>query len=232
MLLKRKPKDPKNEKYWTEEDEVFSFEYEPDRVLYSNDFEQDLDGWYARTPLPEHYDYNNYKVVVEKTDEEAHSGSHCMKVYGRRESWNGAALDITKYLKPGVFNYEVMVWVKLRPDANPARIRIMSEMYEVGCSIDFPNFEVFDDYCDYRGVLSKFRLPVGSGEDDWDTRYPPNYATSDGWVLLRGKKEINASRYSAVMVYLETYKETNSEENTDVDVNDIYIDDFVLLTGK
>jgi hypothetical protein len=223
--------EERNPLKWTNEDALFDCSYDPSRVLYHNDFETSIGEWVTRTPDPEHFDYGKYEVKAELTDKEFRFGSHCMAVTGRQVSWNGASLDVTKYLKPDIHKYEVMVWVKLPASAKPCRVRIMSETRSRLGEMEIPYFTSLNDYCEHRGVLSKYKLPVGCGPDDWDTRYPPNHSTETGWVLLRGTQEIRVKQNESVFIYIETNNEENTELNEEVDLNDIYIDDFVFLKG-
>ena len=154
--------DPRDSRYWRDDDEIFNYEYDESRILYVNSFENGLDGWQPREPDAGHYDFGKYNVTVELTDEESRSGTKCMKITDRRYNWNGAFLDITSMIRAQVADYEVMVWVKLRPEAKSCRIRIMLETYEQIGNAQFPAFIEVEDYADYRGILSKFRLPVGS----------------------------------------------------------------------
>jgi len=213
----------------TEEDikekDVFDFKYNPSRVLYHNDFEESLNGWEARTILdPEHFDYGKYDVRVELSGEEKLSGSACMKISGRRMNWNGATLEVTSYLKQDVYDYEVQAWVKFGKSAVPQRLTLTLETHATIGGVDFPHFDTMDDFCGDVGILSKYWLPVGSKHDDWDTRYPENYTTPDGWILLRGKINIRPAHHTRVLIYFETGED---EYNSNV----IYVDDFVLLRG-
>ena len=225
------PTDPVDERFWRDKDDIFNYEYNKSRVLYSNDFESDLKGWYPREPMQGHYDYGKYKVATEISTEESHSGTQCMRIYDRRFNWNGAYLDVTNILRDDMTAYEVMVWVKLRPDASSCRVRVMLEAVDSISTVQFPTFIEVEDFCQERGILSKFRLPVGSGDDDWDTRYPKGYE-ENGWVLLRGKFNIRISQYANAYLYIETTREENSSNNEEEDTNDIYVDDFVLLRAK
>jgi hypothetical protein len=215
----RKNKEKKN-------DDIFNYEYAPSRILYHNDFENELNGWEARTILdPEHFDYGKYDVVVELSDEEKLSGSRSMKISGRKMNWNGATLEITSYLTQGITDYEVMAWVKFGEPATAQRLILTLETHSTLGGVDFPHFHVMDDYCGSIGILSKYKLPVGCDGDDWDTRYPKGYTTTDGWVLLRGRINTEPSHHNRVLVYFETGED---EYNSNV----IYVDSFVLLRGK
>ncbi|MCL2637635.1 MAG: carbohydrate binding domain-containing protein [Oscillospiraceae bacterium] len=208
--------------------DVFDYKYDPARVLYHNDFEKELNGWEARTILdPDHFDYGKYEVRVEVSDEQKRSGSKCMKISGRRMNWNGATLEITSYLKQNIYDYEVQAWVKfgeLNTDCKPQRLTLTLETHATIGGVDFPHFDTMEDYCGNVGILSKYWLPVGSKPEDWDSRYPNNYTTYDGWVLLRGKINIRPAHHTRVLIYFETGED---ELNSNV----IYVDDFVLLRG-
>jgi hypothetical protein len=212
-----------------QDDSVFLYEYDESRVLYKNEFEDNLDGWIDRGPEVNHYDINKYQVSVELSDEEKRSGTKCMKISGRRYGWNGATLNIIDYLQEDVLRYEAMAWVKIPETSEPCRVHLSLETNErlSGGGI-FPHFGQWDDYCDYLNILSKYRMPVGAPADErtetWEVAYPPGYKTDDGWVLLRGKAEINKTQHETVFAYIET----NGEYNT----SDIYVDDFVLLIGE
>ena len=207
--------------------DIFPFEYDTPRVLYSNDFETALNGWTDRGPEVDHFNHSKYFVKIELTDEEKHRGNKCMKISGRQEGWNGATLNITPYLKENILNYEAMIWIKLRDKSSPCKVRLSLETNSMFGGVLFPCFGQWDDFCNERGILSKYRLPLsasGTDGDTWDTKYPAGYTTDDGWILLRGKAEIRKSQYISVFAYIETDGETNT--------NDIYADDFVLLKGE
>jgi hypothetical protein len=213
-----------------EQDEiVFSYDYDESRVLYKNDFENELNGWIDRGPEVNHYDANKYHISVELSNEEKHGGSRCMKISGRRYGWNGATLNIIDYLRDDIFKYEAMVWVKIPADSKPCRVHLSLETNEkLTGGGALPHFGQWDDYCDYRNILSKYRLPVcalhDAGTESWETNYPQGYTTKDGWVLLRGRAEITKAHNLSVFAYIET----NGDNNT----SDIYVDDFVLLIGE
>jgi hypothetical protein len=221
-LLKKKVKEA------AKESNTFDYGYEASRVLYHNSFEEALNGWEARTILdPDHFDYGKYKVQVEVSGEEKRSGSKCMKISGRKMNWNGATLEITSYLKQDIHEYEVQAWAKfgeLYSNCTPQRLILTLETHATIGGVDFPHFEPVVDYCGKSGILSKYWLPVGSKQDDWDCRYPEDYTTPDGWVLLRGKINIRPAHHTRVLVYFETGEE---EFNSNV----IYVDEFALLRG-
>jgi len=208
---------------------ILDYSFSQSRVLYKNDFESGLNGWMARGPDKEHFDYGKYLIVTELTGEEAHSGKQCMKVSGRIKSWNGAILDITDYIRNDITEYESMVWVKLRDDADPCMINLSLQLVSKISGIDFPEYRLWEDYTNFSPyILSNYRLPVsaaGSAAEKWEVNYQEGYSTDDGWVLLRGKTSIQKSDYESVSVYIET---SNGKTNT----QEIYIDDFVLLIGK
>jgi hypothetical protein len=206
-------------------DNIFNYEYKSSRILYHNNFGQELNGWEARTILdPEHYDYGKYNVVVEISDEAKRTGIGCMKISGRRMNWNGATLEVTQYLSQNIHDYEVQAWVKFGEPAVSQRIILSLETHSMLAGVDFPHFDAMEDYSGNVGILSKYKLPVGSGEDAWDTRYPENYTTPDGWVLLRGKINIRPAHHARVLIYFETAED-------ELNSNIIYVDDFVLLKG-
>jgi len=93
-----------------------AFLYETSRVLYSEDFENGIGNWVART------NDNNTSIIAEITSGEAQSGDYSLKVSGRERSWEGVIIDITDYLRDDVFFYEVTVWVKVPETATPARV--------------------------------------------------------------------------------------------------------------
>jgi len=227
---KQKAAEPVSDGYklntaaWSDDDEIFSYEYDSARVLYHSDFDTSLSGWVARAPDPEHFDYGKYEVKAELSDEQKHSGTRSLKVSGRQMNWNGATIDVTSYLKPDEYHYEAMAWVKYGEPCTPQQIFLSIETHSFVGGMDFPYFGVWDDFCGHRGILSKYKLPVGCGPDFWDTRYPVNYTTPDGWLLLRGKLEIRVAQHERVLVYIETGED-------ELNANDIYIDDFVLLRG-
>jgi len=212
-----------------------SFDYDESRVLYKNDFEEGLNGWTARGPEEGHFDYKKYEVRVELCGEEAHSGSKCMKISGRTRAWNGAYLNITKLIKDNIKNYEAMVWVKLRNDAEPSRIHLSLETTVKMAGVDFPEQCWWEDYNPELNMLSKFRLPTSTATTEaagWDVQYPQGYATEDGWVLLRGKINIHKSHFDSIYAFIETSGPQGESEYGGANINDIYIDDFILLTGE
>lgn len=208
--------------------DILDYSYEESRVLYKNDFEQELRGWKIRGPEEGHFNYDKHEVKVELTAEEAHSGSRCMKISGRLENWNGAEIDITKYLRENKEDYEAMVWVKLREDAVPCMVNLSFQTNSRVADIDFPEFSYFGNISEANpSILSHYRLPVGTPapeNEEWQINYPPGYVTDDGWVLLRGKVKVNVRNYEKVFVYIETSVAESHNQ-------DIYVDDFVLLKG-
>jgi len=211
------------------------FGYNESKVLYKNDFEDSLNGWTARGPEDGHFDYEKYEVRVELSDEEAHGGKKCMKISGRTRAWNGAYLNITKLIKENIKNYEAMVWVKLRDNAEPSRIHLSLETTVKMAGVDFPEQCWWEDYDVKSNFLSKFKLPTciaASGSADWDVQYPQGYATNDGWVLLRGKINIHKSHFDSIYAFIETSGPQGESEYGGANTNDIYIDDFVLLIGE
>jgi len=191
---------------------------EPERVLFESSFEEDLCGWNARGGAP---------IELSLTSETRHSGSSCLKITGRDEGWQGASLDITKYMGDGLRHYEAMVWVKVPDDTPSCRVCLSLEVNSRIGSVVFPYYDHWDDYDGVNRALSKYRLPVNGKHDknieEWETAYPDGYVTKDGWVLLHGKVKINHAEHFRAYVYIET---NNQGANSD-----IYIDDFVLLRG-
>jgi hypothetical protein len=209
----------------------FPFDFAESRVLYKNDFEDGLKGWCIRGPEEDHFDYNKYAVKVELAGNERHSGEKCMKVSGRKNHWNGAILDITKYISEGIKKYEALVWVKLPESPDSCRVHLSLQTISKLGGIDFPDYRMWDNYSSDTYRLSRFRMPVSAADNPlkdtpghWDIRYPEGYYTDDGWVLLHGVIEIIRSHHDSIYVYIET---------TEGEVADIiYADDFVLLTGE
>ncbi|MCL2693933.1 MAG: carbohydrate binding domain-containing protein [Oscillospiraceae bacterium] len=214
--------------------EFLDYSYDESRVLYKCGFEYDLGGWLARGPEEEHYDYGKYLVKVERTEEEAQSGSKCMKITDRVKTWNGAILDITSFIREDITEYEAMVWVKIRDGVSPCRVNLCLQTNAKVDGVDFPWYGVWDDYSvvgEPPHILSKYRLPVSSTEpveEVWENRYPEGYTTDDGWVLLRGKTKIKKCHYDRIYAYLDT----SISESSSVSTQDIYVDNFVLLIGK
>jgi len=208
-FLSRKAKAKKN---------VFSYEPDPSRVLCACDFNTDLCEWVTRGPLS--------KMSLSLTSKTKRSGNNCLKISGRGEAWHGASLDITKYIKEGIRHYEAMAWVKVPDDAASCKVYLSLETNSKMGGVVFPYYTQWADFDDENGILSKYRLPVGGihGEyAEWETTYPKGYVTSDGWVLLRGKIEINHAEHFRAFVYIETNDQGKN--------NDVYVDDFVLMKG-
>jgi hypothetical protein len=168
------------------------------------------------------------KIKLSLTSEVKRSGSSCLKISGRYANWHGASIDIAKYTKEGLKNYEVMVWVKVPNGAPSCKVYLSLETNSQLGGVVFPYYEQFKDYSQELGILSKYRLPVNGehepGIAEWETAYPEGHVTDDGWVLLHGKVTINRAEHFRAFVYIET---NNQGAN-----NDIYIDDFVLLRGS
>lgn len=209
---------------------ILDYSYDESRVLYHTSFEDGLGGWYPRTPREgDPLKDRQYSIKLEITTEEAHSGSKCLKVSNRHNHWNGPVLDITKYIKPDVLDYEVMVWVKIPDNFGSCLVRASYQTSDklVG---DFPDYHVWEDYyTEDFSVLSNYWFPVGRTDIpenyEWALNYPKEYVSEDNWVLLRGKAKIDIKKLEYVYFFIETAD--GKEEN-----QDIYIDDFVLLTGK
>lgn len=208
---------------------ITDYSYDESRVLYKINFEDGLGSWRARSPYKDHFDFGKYEVKVEVTDEEAKTGKHSMKISGRYRDWNGASLDITDYMKETLYDYEVLAWVKLRDDASLCTVHVSFQAESRIANIDFPEYKYWDNYNDSDpAVLSKYLLPVSKAQELPNERralYPAGYVTDDGWVLLRGKAKIHKSHFECVSVYIETSGEGIHNQ-------DIYVDEFILLSGK
>jgi len=205
------------------------FDYDEGRVLFFDDFKNGIGDWRPRGPssiyTPAHALNDGYEVILELTSDEKYSGEECLKVNGRKYGWNGAMLDITKHLNDNIFFYEVAVWVKIPEDAPSCRVCISLEANTVFAGVPFQSFHYWYDYDSEKSLLSKFRLPLGTGDpDEWDTQYPDGYTTPDGWVLLRGLAEIYKTHFDSVCVYIET-----SEDDCN---SPLYVDNFMLLTAE
>jgi endo-1,4-beta-xylanase len=72
-----------------------------DRVLYSQGFETDTDGFTARGP--------NERLVLDGIP--AHSGSHALTVTNRKSTWNGAIRDVSKVFRKGR-TYKIVFWAR------------------------------------------------------------------------------------------------------------------------
>ncbi|MCL2108289.1 MAG: carbohydrate binding domain-containing protein [Oscillospiraceae bacterium] len=208
---------------------ILDYSYDQSRVLYENNFEDGLKGWEPRGPVKEHFKKYNYAVGVELTEDTPHSGSRCLKVFGRNEDWNGAVLDITDYTDDKIISYEVLVWVRLESDAEPCMLHLSLQTLSKIANIDFPEYRRLDDYTKSAPfILANYRLPTtaaASADEQWKVNYQPGYSTEDGWVLLRGKMKLRKSHYDKIFLYIET---SEGKINT----QDLFIDDFVLLEGE
>jgi len=210
----------------------FPFEVDASRILCENDFEDTLNGWEARGPEEDHFEYSKYRVRAELSDEEAHTGKQCLKVSGRTKHWNGATINITDYLLDGEREYEAAVWVKIPEGCTSCRVQLSLQAISVLMGTDFPHYTMWDDYSSNGYKLSKFRLPTSAANvawidqpGHWDLRYPKDRVTDDGWVLLHGRLTIDKNRYKSFHIYIETTESSAGDQ-------DIYIDDFVLLIGE
>jgi hypothetical protein len=224
-FLKKKP----NSKTASVEEKAAVFSYDEERVLYSTNFEDGLGSWRPRGPSkkfnPEHVLRNGYEVFIETTSEEKYSGNQCLKVTGRKYGWNGARLDITKYLRDNIRFYEVAVWVKIPSDAPSCRVCVSLEANTVFAGVPFQKFHYWHDFDPEQSILSKFRAPVGTGDPkEWDTQYPHGYTTGDGWILLRGMAEIYKTHFDSICAYIET-----DDANSSIP---LYVDNFMLLSAK
>jgi hypothetical protein len=206
-------------------EETPSYAPDPSRILCVCNFNDDLSGWVVRGPGWQQGQENAINLSL--TSETKRSGASCLKVSGRYANWHGATLNIAKYVKESLMNYEVMVWVKLPDDAVSSKVYLSLETNSKLGGVVFPHYEQFQDFDPGRGVLSKYRLPVNGDHGDdyerWEVAYPKENLTSDGWVLLHGKVKINRSEHFRAYVYIETDEQGKN--------NDIYIDDFILLRG-
>jgi hypothetical protein len=206
---------------------VFSYVPDPSLILCKCNFNDDLCNWTARGPTGQDVKEGSPKVEISLTSETKHSGSSCLKVTGRHMAWHGARLDIAKYTREGLRDYEAMVWVKVPDDAPSCKVSLSLETNSQLGGVVFPFYEQWNDYSGDNMHLSKFRLPVGgihADAEEWEINYPPDGVTDDGWVLLHGKIRINRAEHFRSFVYIET---NNQGMNSD-----IYIDDFILLKGS
>lgn len=222
-FMKKKKAPAEEEKITT------SFAYDEERVLYFNNFENSAQDWRPRGSSvrfsPEQAERDGYDIILERTAEEKHSGTHCLKVSGRKFGWNGAMVDLTRHLRDNVFFYEAAVWVKIPSDAPSCRVCLSLEANTVFAGVPFQKFHYWHDFKPEHGILSKYLLPVGAGEPgNWDTQYQPGCYTEDGWVLLRGRAEIHKTHFDSIFAYIET--------DADRCNYPIYIDDFMLLMAE
>jgi hypothetical protein len=206
------------------------YKYDVNRILYASDFANGFDEWQTRSPKENHEDFGRHEVTASLTEDESYSGHSSLLVSGRIRGWNGVVLDATKYLKESVVDYECRVWVKLKPDAASCIVHLSMEIISSIGGTLIPKFFFMDDYSAEHGVLSKYRLPVGTFDDDDINKpandyphNPKNVTAKDGWVLLQSKLHVRKSNVHSVLIYIET-DDPGGE-------NDIYIDDFVLLSG-
>ncbi|MCL2697866.1 MAG: carbohydrate binding domain-containing protein [Oscillospiraceae bacterium] len=204
------------------QDKLPSYMPDPSRILYVCSFDDSICGWNDRGPADE-----SMKVKLSVDTEIKHSGTGCLKITGRSESWHGASLNIAKYIREGLRDYEVMVWVKVPDGAPSCKVQLSLETNSMLGGVVFPYYEQFGDFDPESSILSKYRLPVNGGHgkhEAWEIAYPQGHVTADGWVLLHGKVKINRAEHFRAFVYLET--------NAQGKDNDIYVDDFVLLKGS
>jgi hypothetical protein len=203
---------------------------DPARTILSCNFENDLCGWVARGPAwqQEDGDDGSGKIKLSLTSETKHSGNSCLKISGRYENWHGASINIANYVKESIKNYEAMVWVKVPEGAPSCKVFLSLETNSQLGGVVFPYYEQFADFNQELGILSKYRFPLHGAHDpacaEWEVAYPEGHTTGDGWVLLRGKVQINRAEHFRAYVYIET--------NNQGACNDIYIDDFVLMKGS
>jgi hypothetical protein len=200
---------------------------DPNRILFSCDFNDSLCGWVVRGPAWQEKGDTDHGIKLSLTTETKHSGNSCLKISGRYANWHGASVNVAKYVKESIRNYEAMVWVKVPDGAPSCKIYLSLETNSQLGGVVFPYYEQFEDFDPRASILSKYRLPVNGEHDpneaDWETAYPENHATDDGWVLLHGKVQINRAEHFRAFIYIES---NNQGAN-----NDIYIDDFVLMRG-
>jgi endo-1,4-beta-xylanase len=88
-----------------------------DNLIYENDFEKGTRGWEAR---------GTGRVSIERTKKQFASGERSLQVQGRTESWQGAQINVTKYLKPGQI-YQFSVSVRVDEDDKTDDIRMTME---------------------------------------------------------------------------------------------------------
>jgi hypothetical protein len=206
MFFKKKEKTEKKQ-----EADLFDFKYDPRRVLYANDFEVEFDEWVTRKPNANHEDYGKHVVTAELTKDECRVGASSLHISGRLRGWNGMFIDVTKYIKDSVLDYECRVWAKMKPDAAPCSLHLSMETRKNIGGVLIPEFSYLDDYAAEDGIFSRCHdMPLVDTKDD-------------GWVLLRGKFNLRKSNFHSVLIYIETTDEGGG--------NDIYLDDFVLLSG-
>jgi hypothetical protein len=200
-------------------------------VLYSNNFEQDFSGWKVRGSKKHQESLGKHTVTIALSSDESHSGSSSLFISGRRSGWNGVAIDVTKYIKESVLDYECQVWIKLKPEAKSCIVHLSMEVISILGGVLIPKYYYMDDYSREDGILSKYRLPVGTFDADDVTKpandyphNPKNITDENNWVLLQSKLHVRKCNINSVIIYIET-----DEDGAE---NDIYIDDFVLLTDS
>ena len=197
---------------------VMPFAIDPERVLYHNDFERGMGGWYTSVPKPG--SALTYVTSLTLSRDMAFSGNRSLRLSGRQEQWNAPTLDITDLILPGSNNYEVFVWVRMTDRCDPGYTRITVKTEQNVGRFVREDYIWIDDFDNPNWKLAWQMLPTEAG-----TYYAEGYATRDGWVLLHGKFTMLGGRFDKVEVYIETFSGDAARQV-------IYIDDFTLLLGK
>ncbi|MCL2638217.1 MAG: hypothetical protein FWD48_07570 [Oscillospiraceae bacterium] len=176
-------------------------------------------------------------MVLELSTDTYITGSSSLLVANRASDWNGAILDITDILPNDVTEYEIFLWVKMPPDADPGRVMISAQTNGLDGEEyrqwgDFGMLDEDDDDEIYHA--SKYWLPAefyviaedgtepNPGED---AEYNiPREFERDGWVLLRGTSTFVKMFYEQIQIYVETKQ---GHPNTQA----IYIDSITIMTA-
>ena len=204
------------------------FKINPDRIIYSNNFDEEVGLFLPRG-----------SVKLELTPD-ARDGK-ALSVTGRTLAWNGATINVGKLLfeefNNNVFRYEVLAWVKAVPGTESGRINLsyqLRHLRDIPCSDAHPGsndcnrYDYFMDFDSGENKQSKYTIPFvqkDEFDDDYLTNYPDGYTTGDGWVLIHG--------IFVMPVDVETMQPTVGEihfyfENSAVTA-DFLIDDFYIL---
>jgi len=77
--------------------------------------------------------------LVKQSDEYAYEGEHSLYVYDRTQAWNGARIDVTRFIRPGV-DYEFSLWVFV-PEDEYDTFFVLSAQTNFGDSESYANLK-------------------------------------------------------------------------------------------
>jgi hypothetical protein len=164
-------------------------------------------------------------------------GNYSLRIFERGRGWSGARINLMPFLLDDVHEYEVLVWVRMSPDADHGRVGVVGQVVDEDGGVEYPWYQdwSFPDYDEDPIMLSKYFLPAEFYivNEDGTEQHPTRDGTyniqrenvNGEWVLLRGTNTFLKNWYEEIYTYFEASVPGGASSLN----QDIYVDAFVLL---